>query len=58
MSEIVKVDVDLDVYQLEDIGKFIVECATKGWQIDNDDMLHIIAQDFEYVRKYHGWNIP
>ena len=30
---------------------FLQECENEGWDLDNDDISHVLSLDFDYVRK-------
>lgn len=33
------------------ILSFLQECENEGWDLDNDDISHVLSLDFDYVRK-------
>jgi hypothetical protein len=33
------------------IVDFLNECEEENWELDNDDIRHILQLDFDYVRK-------
>jgi len=33
------------------IVEFLDECRLKNWELDSDDITHILVGDFDYVRK-------
>jgi len=33
------------------ILSFLQECENEGWNLDNDDISHVLSLDFDYVRK-------
>ena len=35
----------------EDIVLFLNECRINNWELDSDDIEHILYEDFDYVRK-------
>ena len=35
----------------EQVGEFLKECVEKGFDLDPDDIRHILDLDFDYVRK-------
>lgn len=35
------------------IRAFLAECLSKGFELDYDDIEHILNLDFDYVRKQH-----
>jgi len=35
----------------EEITIFLVECKNNNWDLDSDDIEHVLKGDFEYVRK-------
>lgn len=40
--------------QADDFNKivmFLVECRKNNWELDTDDIGHVLALDFDYVRK-------
>lgn len=37
----------------EEIISFLHECVNKNWELDDDDIQHVLNLDFDYVRKQH-----
>ena len=47
-------DVDKEVFlQYLSIVSFLDECVQNGWELDTDDIRHIIKRDFDHVRKQY-----
>lgn len=36
-----------------ELYEFLSECRTNDWELDSDDISHILAGDFDYIRKQH-----
>lgn len=37
----------------EEIVSFLIECVDKDYELDKDDIEHILKGDFNYIRKQH-----
>lgn len=43
----------LDIFDFEDIGRFMLECAVNGWKLSTEDLDNIMEKRFDNVRENH-----